>query len=279
MWKRLSVTATLFLTCLVSPAVAEAAPCAVAAVGDMAGATDYKTGSNRTGAQIAAAGPTALLALGDMAYPRGTLAEFNSYYDPGYGRLKSITRPIPGNHEYNSNLAGYRAYFGISGANYAFNVCGWRVIAVNQYAGIQAGANFIKNAAPAQPNVPLIVMWHEARWSSGVNHGSNPAMQPLWSAAVAAGARIVLSAHDHHYERFAPMTASGANAASGTVQFVSGNGGHRPRGYGAIERNSAQRVWGTPGVLFLTLNANSSFSWTYRDVNGRVGDSGSAGPR
>src|SRR5688572_25822729 len=158
MWKRLSVVAVLVLTSLVAPAGAAPMSCTVAAVGDLAGPTDYQEGSNRTGRLVAEAGPEVLLALGDLAYNRGTLHEFNTYYDPGYGRLKPITRPVPGNHEFNSQLSGYKAYFGISGETYGFDVCSWFVIAVNQYAGIQAGVDSIREYDAAHPDVPLIVM-------------------------------------------------------------------------------------------------------------------------
>jgi hypothetical protein len=279
MWKRLSVVAVLVLTSLVAPSgTAAAAPCTVAAVGDVAGAGDYQEGANRTARLVASTAVDTLFVLGDLAYDSGTLYEFNSYYDPGYGPLKAITKPIPGNHEYKSQLAGYKAYFDISGASYGFDVCSWFVIAVNQYAGIQAGVDSIREYDAAHPDVPLIVMWHEPRWSSG-EHGSLEAVQPLWQAAVAAGARIVLNGHDHHYERFAPMTASGAAHPSGTFEFVSGLGGHKPRGVTSpLERNSADHATGTPGVLFLQLHRDGSFGWTYRDVNGAVGDSGQAPP-
>jgi acid phosphatase type 7 len=280
MWKRLCVVFTLTVACLVAPSVAEAAPCTVAAVGDVAGANDYQTGANRTGRQIQNAAPVALLALGDLAYEDGLLSEFRSYYDPGYGPLKPITRPVPGNHEYHSGGAGYRSYFNISGANYAFNVCGWRVIAINQYAGISAGATFIRNQGAANPGRPILVMWHEPRWSSG-RHGPDLGVQPLWAAAVAVGARVVLDGHEHNYERFAPMNALGARTtpATGTIEFVSGLGGHEPRAFAAVQPNSVARVTGVPGVLYLTLNADSSFSWRFRTIDGVVQDRGGYGPR
>src|SRR5262249_30188536 len=38
--------------------------------------------------------------LGDNAYDSGTLTEFNTYYDPSWGRHKARTKPSPGNHDY-----------------------------------------------------------------------------------------------------------------------------------------------------------------------------------
>src|SRR5215216_2580113 len=50
--------------------------------------------------------------LGDNAYNSGTTTEYNNCYDPTWGRHKARTKPIPGNHEYNtSGASGYFNYF------------------------------------------------------------------------------------------------------------------------------------------------------------------------
>ena len=40
--------------------------------------------------------PTRVLTLGDNQYESGELADFQAYYAPDWGRLKSITMPAPG---------------------------------------------------------------------------------------------------------------------------------------------------------------------------------------
>jgi hypothetical protein len=51
--------------------------------------------------------------LGDNVYSNGTLTEYNTCYNPSWGRHKARTYPSPGNHEYNTpGGAGYYAYFG-----------------------------------------------------------------------------------------------------------------------------------------------------------------------
>jgi hypothetical protein len=245
----------------------------VAAAGDVAGADDVKSGAARTAQLIAAARPKAVLALGDLAYDDGTAAEFADLYDPTWGRFKNITVPTPGNHEYASDGKGYFAYFDVK-PDHASDICGWRVVSVDQYAGLDQAAAFIRNEGAAAGRRPLLVFWHEPRFSSGSEHGSNPDLQPLWKAAVAAGAAIVLGAHDHDYERFEPMDAGGNPSPSGTVEFVSGTGGHHLRRFGdRAESTSAAALTGTPGVLFLTLRPDG-YDWSYRDVRGRTGDSG-----
>ena len=56
---------------------------------------------------------TAVLVLGDVQYEDGTLTKYQQSYDPSWGRLKSITRPAVGNHEYlTAGASGYFSYFG-----------------------------------------------------------------------------------------------------------------------------------------------------------------------
>ena len=48
-------------------------------------------------------GLAAVLALGDTQYEDGTLEQFRASYDLSWGRVKSITRPAIGNHEYDGS--------------------------------------------------------------------------------------------------------------------------------------------------------------------------------
>jgi hypothetical protein len=238
----------------------------------VAGEDDVRTGAKRTAELISSAQPQKVLALGDLAYPDGTAAEFADYYDPTWGNLTSITAPTPGNHEYGSDGKGYFDYFDVA-PNYAFDICGWHVVSVDHYADMTGAVSFIEAEGRATGDVPLLVFWHEPRFSSGIEHGSDSRFQSLWEAAVTAGAEIVLNGHDHNYERFEPMDAKGDLRADGTVEFVSGNGGHHLRGLDDRQPHSAAAITGKPGVLFLTLRADG-YDWSYRDVDGRTGDAG-----
>jgi hypothetical protein len=246
--------------------------CVVAAAGDVAGEDDHRTGAARTADLISSMEPERVLALGDLVYPEGTASGFAELYDPTWGEFKDITAPTPGNHEYLSGGKGYYDYFDVA-PNYAVDVCGWHLVSVDQYASTRKAVAFIEEAGAAAGDQPLLVFWHAPRFSSGA-HGTDPEVQPLWEAAVDAGAEIVLNGHDHHYERFEPLDADGEPAAGGTVEFVSGGGGHHPRDLEHDpEPHSAVAVAGTPGVLFLTLRTDG-FDWSWRDVEGRTGDSG-----
>ena len=53
-----------------------------------------------------------MLTLGDTQYHVGALSDFEASFDPTWGRVKSIIRPIVGNHEYGTSGArGYFDYF------------------------------------------------------------------------------------------------------------------------------------------------------------------------
>src|SRR3954451_282940 len=59
----------------------------------------------------------AVLPLGDTQYNCGGAAGFQRSYDPTWGRLKAISRPVIGNHEYGSycqddDPSAYFDYFG-----------------------------------------------------------------------------------------------------------------------------------------------------------------------
>jgi hypothetical protein len=101
-------------------------------------------------------------------------------------------------------------------------------------------------------------------------------MIPSWDALYAAGADVVLSGHDHDYERFAPQTSGGvADPALGIREFVVGTGGKSHYAFGTIRANSQVRNSDTNGVLKLTLHT-SSYEWQFVPEAGKTfSDSGS----
>jgi hypothetical protein len=257
-----------------SPAAAANRPsCTLAAAGDIAG-PDFEDGAARTASLITARDPRAVVALGDLAYDDGSAENFADYYHPTWGAFKDKTYAVPGNHEYHTDAAGFADYFGTQAlTNRGVDVCGWRILLVNEYTGVDAGARFITQQADNRTGHPLLVVWHQPRFSSGDEHGSDPDIQPLWQAAVNARSTLVLNGHDHDYERFAPLDAEGNPAPHGTTEFVTGLGGHHIRKFGDIEAHSAARFTGTPAVLFLTLRPHG-YSWEARAVDGRLVDHG-----
>jgi hypothetical protein len=239
-----------------------------------------------------------VLALGDNAYEEGSLAQYNTYYDPTWGDYKTRTRPAVGNHEYRTGpyppgASGYFNYFGTAAAGernkgyYSYDRGAWHIVVLNSECkywpdGSKDGpsgcsslrqANMIewlKSDLDAHSTTRCtLAYFHQPRFSSG-SGGNALETRPIWDALYAANADVVLSAHDHIYERFAPQTPNGTlNTARGIREFVVGTGGKNHGGIGTIKANSQVRNTTTFGVLKLTLNS-TSYSWKFVHVAGKT---------
>lgn len=249
---------------------AESSGCSIVAAGDIAGPNGaYK----ETAALATSLSPTRVIMTGDAAQVAGAASEYADLYDPTWGALKDITLPAPGNHDYaTAKGAAYYNYFGVE-KYYSATVCGWLVISLNSLEPLAPQVDFAKSAAKANPDKPILLFWHFPRYSSGSTHGDVASMQPLWQAAADIGAKLVFSGHDHHYERFAPMNASGVATADGVREFVVGTGGFNMRSLGDPSRNSEKTITKKPGVLKVVLGAQS-YSWAFYDTTKAVLDSG-----
>jgi hypothetical protein len=217
---------------------------------------------------------------GDNVYPDGTYTEFTNCYDPTWGRHKSRTKPVPGNHDYRtSGASGYFKYFNNIPSYYAYNLGAWRIYALNSEISVSstsAQATWLKNDLAANPKQCVLAYWHKPRWASGTNHGSNSAMQTLWQTLYNAGAELVLNGHEHHYERFVQMNASGAAVSSGLREIIVGTGGAALYPFGSPLAASQVRNNTTYGVLKLTLRT-TSYDWQFVPIAGSsFTDSGSS---
>jgi len=247
----------------------------------------------QTAALIGSVNPQAVLPLGDNQYENGTLAEFNTLYGPTWGAYKSITYPAVGNHEYQTpNAAGYFDYFNGVGVQtgragdrskgyYSFDLGAWHLIALNSncasIGGCGAGSaqeTWLRADLTSHSNVCTLAYWHHPLFSSGV-HGNDPSTQALWKALTDFNADVVLTGHDHDYERFAPQTSTGVlDNAHGIREFVVGTGGKEQRVFGVTRANSQLRDNTSLGILKLTLHP-TSFDWQFVPVPGDpLNDSG-----
>jgi acid phosphatase type 7 len=219
--------------------------------------------------------------LGDNAYESGAPSEFSECYEPTWGRHKARTRPSVGNHEYlTQEASGYFDYFGEAAGDpnkgyYSYNLGGWHVVVLNSQCWqvlrcdpYSPMIDWLEQDLASSPLPCTLAYWHNPLFSSGY-HGNNPSMKPAWEALYAADAEVVLSGHDHDYERFAPQSPSGAaDDGRGIRQFVVGTGGRELRPFRTtIEANSEVRNANTFGVLKLTLHP-SSYEWKFVPVAG-----------
>ncbi len=213
--------------------------------------------------------PDLVATLGDHQYPAATLdALRNGYATTAWAELRSKDHPVPGHHEYDDPGAkGYYAYFG-KPAWYAYDIgLGWRGYALNSLVPLSSQLTWLRKDLAAHRGCSVVASWADPRWSSGTEHGSDPAVQPLLDAFAGHGG-VVLNGHEHNFERFAPR--------AGLRQFVVGTGGSSAYPFGAPIAGSQVRLSGVPGVLVLQLRAGGRYSWRFMDVAGAARDSGSA---
>lgn len=230
--------------------------------------------------------PDAVLLLGDNQYENGTLAKYQASYDPTWGRLKAVTYPIPGNHEYlTAGASGYYSYFGAAAHDpakgyYSFDLGGWHLIALNSNCAVIGGCGagspqeqWLAADLAAHPDVCTLAYWHHPRFSSGP-HGNDAISQAFWTDLYNAGADLILNGHDHVYERFSHQDPAGVNdPARGLRQITVGTGGKNLTGFPVVRANSRVRNASAFGVLKLTLHSNG-YTWQFVTEGGSIADSG-----
>ena len=133
---------------------------------------------------------------------------------------------------------------------------------------------WLKRDLAANRSRCTLAYFHHPLFSSG-EHGNQPKMRSSWAALYAANADVVVSGHDHDYERFAPQRPDGtADPRRGIREFVVGTGGGTLRPFDNVKRNSRVRDASTYGVLKLSLNPRS-YEWRFVPVAGKTfADSG-----
>jgi hypothetical protein len=255
----------------------EVAPAVVLAVGDIA---SCRSEGDEATSRLVDSLPGVVLTLGDHAYMRGSSAEYRDCYEPSWGRHRGRTRPTPGNHDYGSPGASpYFDYFGVAAGPpgrgyYSFELAGWHVVSLNSNVDMRAGSaqeRWLRADLAAHPARCTLAFWHHPRFSSG-EHGNHDALAPLWRALHDAGADVIVQAHDHIYERFAPLAPDGRpDPAHGVRSFVVGTGGaelypfrDQPAAGSEVRHN------GTLGILELTLHPDR-YDWEFVPVDGAEG--------
>jgi acid phosphatase type 7 len=239
-------------------------------------------------AAIVEAIPGEVFLAGDNAYANGSLDRYRRCYHPSWGRFLDRTHPVPGNHEYQTRgAAGYLEYFG-SRANpggttwYSWDAGDWHVIMLDSDCSFVGGCDaaspqgeWLRQDLARSDARCTLAIWHHPRFSSGA-HGNHAFVQPFWRQLYDAGADIVISGHDHDYERFAPQDPSGkTDPERGIREFVVGTGGASLRSFRTIRANSEVRDADTHGVIRLALTADG-YSWDFVPVPGKTfTDSGS----
>ena len=246
-----------------------------AGAGDIA---DCQTGGAALTVQLLNHIPGEIFTLGDNAYPSTTAQTLADCYEPTWGRDRARTHPAPGNHDWSpsSGAAPYFAYFGAAAGPagrgyYSFDLGAWHILSLNSNVNAKPGSpqyQWVHDDLEHAKSACALVYWHHPLFSSGP-YGNLPQMRDIWRMLEDAHVDIVMTGHEHSYERFAPQDADGRRDAYGIREFVVGTGGTALRPFRSVVPNSEVRDAITWGVLKLTLR-ESSYDWEFVPVEGGV---------
>jgi hypothetical protein len=250
--------------------------------------------------------PDRFLALGDLQYEDGSLEKFLTFYDAQFGHLRAITAPVPGNHEYyQPGAKGYFDYFGAI-ANppegyYSFDLGSWHLIALNsEICGDDPGCGpgspqyrWLRADLEANADADCVLAFdHHPRydwrpWQKWIRDDEGQTLYggsetepyiPMWELLHTHGADVVLSAHNHLYQRWIPQDAHWNFDPNGVVQFTVGTGGRLlyPLGRPPKPENLASTQNKALGVLKLSLNEGSyDYEWVSAEGQPVFVDAGS----
>jgi hypothetical protein len=220
----------------------------------------------------------AIFTAGDTSNNTGTPAQYHDCVSLTWGKFKDRIHPAPGNHDYMTyNAYGYFGYFGEAagdpkGGYYSFNLGAWHVVMLNSechdIGGCRVGSpqeTWLKADLAAWPSKCSMAVMHKPLYVSGAPN--NLQVRPLWQALYAAGAEIVISGHEHHYERFIPFDPKGKpDPARGIQEIIVATGGailETPKG--SPLANSVMIISEEYGIIKLTLHP-TSYEWEFIPV-------------
>jgi 3',5'-cyclic AMP phosphodiesterase CpdA len=165
-----------------------------------------------------------MIHTGDVAYDDGTIQQYEDNVFGVYGDLfKNIPFfPASGNHDYKTmNGAPFREVFNLPGDSgeqwYSYDWGRVHFVALDTEADYATQAKWL-DADLAASSLPWkIVYLHKPPYSSG-QHGSDLALRSKLAPVFQKhGVQLVLTGHDHNYERILPQR--------GVTYVVTGGGG------------------------------------------------------
>jgi hypothetical protein len=243
----------------------------------------------------------ALLTLGDHAYEDVSASDLEQWYTPHFGtpEILAITHPAPGNHEYQTQDAkDYFDYFNGSGnatgkagdrdkGYYSFDLGGWHFIALNtnddcSQVACDEGSpqlTWLRSDLAANKARCTVAYMHHPRWNQGNVHGNSTVLAGVWDALYDAGADIVIAAHEHSYQQFAPMDKAGkVDKTKGIRLFIAGSAGSDifTEGFNKSLGAASEYNDNKPthfGFLEVTT-AKDSYEWRFVTVGGSAVVSG-----
>ena len=187
-----------------------------------------------------------ILTTGDNAYGSGTYAEFDEHVFEVYQDLmhRAVVFPTPGNHDYNTDDAA--PYL----ANFVLPQNAWRVADAERYYHVPWGpldfvaldsegpileidssdddmVDWLHDVLATSDRPWRVPAYHKPAVEGHLTRGPDVFTLGLLVPEFEEHAvELVLQGHNHHYERFEPLTSSATTVAEGgTTYIVTGGGG------------------------------------------------------
>jgi hypothetical protein len=195
------------------------------------------------------------LHLGDLAYEEGKPNEITDHYFRVYEDWLGLVpmNPISGNHEYATNRAApYLEAFvlptnaGPENAErwYSFDYGDVHFVALDTDMVSEAQASWLDRDLGENERPWTVVLGHRPPYSSGEHGGYGPFRKHFVPILEKHHVPLVLSGHEHNYERFNPH--------NGVTYVVSGGGGRETRDVG----RSATTAFSEAVLHFLSVEVN-----------------------
>ncbi|MDQ2621655.1 MAG: metallophosphoesterase [Actinomycetota bacterium] len=256
------------------------------------------------GDMIAAEEPFFTIAAGDLIQGQNAVASAYRDFDWAWAPLGEAIMPTLGNHDQQRNpegprtADGYFDYWEGQGARpwkighreegwSSWNAGTWHMINLNSNCHVADCTltgpqlrwlvNDLKEDRKNPETKCTMAYFHHPLFSSGSargRSGDKMLVSNFWELLYRYRADIVVTGHQHFYERYLPQNPSGKYDPTGITQFITGTGGastFHPEGKQRRPAvNSASSVRAL-GATFFQLGS-SGFRWQFKTVTGKVRD-------
>lgn len=162
-----------------------------------------------------------LLLVGDLIYPEGDPAQYEEKFAKPYAPVTDLgieIRAVLGNHDVLTDPDGMISAFKMPSRYYSIEEGPAHFFALDSSPGVvdASQATWLDAELSRSEARWKVVLLHHPIYSSGLHGSTVPIRDALESMLVRHGVQLVLSGHDHNYERTIPL--------NGIVHIVSGAG-------------------------------------------------------